>query len=63
MPIADIKCNACGKVYEDFDMMGPQVYQQCLCGNKSFTKIPSAPALRFEGSDWQTPKPKDHHDE
>jgi predicted nucleic acid-binding Zn ribbon protein len=58
MPLHDIKCNACGKIYEDFDLMGPQVTQMCVCGNKSFTKIPAAPALRFKGDGFQTPSPK-----
>ena len=58
-PIHDIKCKKCGKLYEDFDLMGPLVTQQCVCGNKDFEKVPSAPALRFNGEGWATPKPKD----
>ena len=59
MPIFDLKCKKCGLVYQDFLCTGPAVVQKCTCGSTEFEKIPAAPALRFNGDGFQTPRPRE----
>jgi len=59
MPLYDAKCKLCGRVVQDIFATKPldKIVQRCVCGSKSFEKIPPAPAVRFKGEDWATKKP------
>lgn len=59
MPIKEIKCAHCGKVYEDFGCKGPMVVQKCECGSDHFVRIPSKVAVHFKGEGWTTPTHED----
>jgi len=58
MPIHDMKCTKCGKVWQDWGLTGSRVIQKCSCGCLTFKKLPSKVAVKFSGEGWATPKPK-----
>lgn len=58
MPVWDLKCNKCGRVYRDYGLNGVDMLQKCVCGNSELVKMPAAPAVKFKGDGWQTKQPK-----
>lgn len=58
MPLYDAKCKRCGAIVRDIFATAPtlKIIQKCICGSTEFEKMPSAPAVRFEGNDWATKK-------
>jgi len=56
MPLYDAKCKGCGAIVRDIFATKPtlKIIQKCVCGSTEFDKMPSAPAVRFEGKDWAT---------
>ena len=59
MPLYDVKCKHCGRVYKDILATQPTVHivQKCACGSTDFEKLVSAPAVQFKGDGWATKKP------
>lgn len=55
MILNDYRCCVCGRVYKDV----PEPPKKCQgCLRSRFWKVPSAPAIQFKGTGWQTPSPK-----
>lgn len=63
MPIYVYKCPYCGSVEEvlarsSYDVRVPICYRSEDCAFK-MERVPTAPALRFSGSGWQTPRARE----
>jgi len=59
MPVFDLRCRKCGRVYEDWGLAGnEEVIQKCVCGSVELHKIAPKCAIRFRGQGFQTPSPK-----
>ena len=61
MPLFDYLCKQCGKQFEWFEHIYDTNIEldrdpKCPCGSYEVVKCPSAPAVRFKGEGWQTPK-------
>ena len=63
MPHFDYTCDKCGLVAKDMrkpeDGDGYVWRLFCEACWEPMRKLPSAPALKFKGKGWQTPKPKE----
>ncbi len=58
MPLYEFECTVCEHVWEKLQSAAsnPQVADCIRCGGRG-ARTATAPAVRFSGNGWQTPKP------
>ena len=52
MPIYDVRCEDCDKVWESFQKMSDPLPACPACGSEKVRKVLSAPGIAFKGGGW-----------
>ena len=61
MPLYEFRCTRCHATQEILcSRYGDYVrhINECACGSRDWERVVTAPAIRFDGDGWATPRPK-----